>query len=255
MYLLDRAFCEGLAFYKISVCQLYDLGLIFQKVKTDLAPFAVVVCPIRVDCGGDFFILLLLRNQPQLQNMKDLMPDHMVHHLFQRPLIRALRTAGPAALEQNGEIFKADTLSQIVDASTGHADCVALLQQRLFPEAELFKSLLYPLGLYPAPEDSGVIPMIVMTDVERAFMEIPVGVSFGTWVEIFSAAIFDRRGQVRLSGLLAAMLSLGKGFDGLPCILTMLPDKTYLFSCGEKLLKNESLKTAFSLVKMTKGKM
>ena len=57
--LLDRAFCERLAFGKISVCQLYDLGLVFQKVKTDLAPFAVVVCPIGVDCGGDFFVFLL----------------------------------------------------------------------------------------------------------------------------------------------------------------------------------------------------
>ena len=52
--LLDRAFCERLAFDKISVCQLYDFGLVLQKVKTDLAPFAVVVCPIGVDCGGDF---------------------------------------------------------------------------------------------------------------------------------------------------------------------------------------------------------
>ena len=51
---LNRTFCERLAFGKISVCQLYDLGLVFQKVKTDLSPFAVVVCPIGVDCGGDF---------------------------------------------------------------------------------------------------------------------------------------------------------------------------------------------------------
>ena len=52
--LLDRTFYKGLALDKISVCQRYDLGLIFRKVKTDLAPFAVVVCPIRVDCGGVF---------------------------------------------------------------------------------------------------------------------------------------------------------------------------------------------------------
>ena len=52
--LLDRAFCERLAFDIISVCQLYDPDLVFQKVKTDLAPVAVVVCPIGVDCGGDF---------------------------------------------------------------------------------------------------------------------------------------------------------------------------------------------------------
>lgn len=51
---LDRALCERLAFDKISVRQLYDFRLTFQKVKTDLAPFAVVVCPIGVDCGGDF---------------------------------------------------------------------------------------------------------------------------------------------------------------------------------------------------------
>ena len=60
LYFLDRAFCDRLAFGKISVCQLYDLRLIFQKVKTDLAPFAVLVCSIRVDCGGDFFVFLLL---------------------------------------------------------------------------------------------------------------------------------------------------------------------------------------------------
>ena len=58
--LLDRAFCERLALDKSSVCQLYDFRLIFQKVKTDLAPVAVVVCPIGVDCGGDFFVFLLL---------------------------------------------------------------------------------------------------------------------------------------------------------------------------------------------------
>lgn len=52
--LLDRAFCERLALDKISVCQLYDFRLIFQKVKTDLAPVAVEVCPIGVDCGGVF---------------------------------------------------------------------------------------------------------------------------------------------------------------------------------------------------------
>ena len=57
---LDRAVCERLAFGKISVRQLYDLRLVFQKIKTDLAPFAVVVCPIRVDCNGDFFVFLLL---------------------------------------------------------------------------------------------------------------------------------------------------------------------------------------------------
>ena len=54
--LLDRAFCERLTFDKISVCQLYDLSLVFQKVKTDLAPVAVVVCPIGVDCGGVFLL-------------------------------------------------------------------------------------------------------------------------------------------------------------------------------------------------------
>lgn len=53
--LQDRALCERLAFGKISVRQLYDFRLTFQKVKTDLAPVAVVVCPIGVDCGGDFF--------------------------------------------------------------------------------------------------------------------------------------------------------------------------------------------------------
>ncbi len=55
------------------------------------------------------------------------MPGQMLHHLFQRPLIRTLRTACPAALEQNGEILKADALPPIADASAGHADCVAFL--------------------------------------------------------------------------------------------------------------------------------
>lgn len=117
--LLDRAFCERMAFGKISVRQLCDLGLIFQKFKTDLAPVAVVVCPIGVDCGGDFFVFLLLRDQPQLQNMKDLVPGQMLHHLFQCTLICTFRTAGPAALEQHGEIFKADALPPITDAPAG----------------------------------------------------------------------------------------------------------------------------------------
>ena len=43
-----------------NTINLDDLRLIFQKIKTDLAPFAVVVCPIRVDCGGVFFVFLLL---------------------------------------------------------------------------------------------------------------------------------------------------------------------------------------------------
>ena len=85
--------------------------------------------------------------------MKDLVPGQMLHHLFQRPLIRALSATGSAALEQHGEILEAGASPPITDAPAGHADCVTFLQKCLFPKAERFKSLPYPLGLNPAPED------------------------------------------------------------------------------------------------------
>ena len=121
--------------------------------------------------------------------MKDLMPGQMLHHLFQRPLIRTFCTAGSAALEQHGEIFIADTLPPIADAPAGHADCVAFLQKCLFPKAERFKSLLYPLGLNPAPENRCVFPAVIMADIGIAFKEISIVVSFCARVKICPAAV------------------------------------------------------------------
>ena len=128
--------------------------------------------------------------------MKHLMFCQVLHHLFQRPLIRALRSACSAALEQHGEVFKADALFPVADAPAGHANRVALFQQRLFPKAEPFKSLLHPFGFDPAPKDGGIIPAVVLTDVGIAFMDISVGISFRARIEFRPTAILDRRGKI-----------------------------------------------------------
>ena len=59
--LTDCDFCKDVRSAQIAVCQIYDLRCSGRKVKTDFAPFIVVVCIpmycfVLVCSDGDFFV-------------------------------------------------------------------------------------------------------------------------------------------------------------------------------------------------------
>ena len=57
---LDISYCclsKDIGFYRVPICQFDDLRCAAFKIKPKLTQFAVVVCLIQVDSGGNFFVI------------------------------------------------------------------------------------------------------------------------------------------------------------------------------------------------------
>ena len=54
----------------------------------------------------------------------------------------------------------------------GHADCQPLFKQGLFPVVQLIKSSLHLFCLYAVPEDVGVVPSIIKSNIFARFLAV-----------------------------------------------------------------------------------
>ena len=50
--------CKAICFYRVPISKPDDLCCVVLKINLNLAPFAVAVCLVFVDCGGDFLFAL-----------------------------------------------------------------------------------------------------------------------------------------------------------------------------------------------------
>ena len=80
----------------------------------------------------------------------------------------------------------------------GHADCQPLFKQGLFPVVQLIKSSLHLFCLYAVPEDVGVVPSIIKSNIFARFLAVLI--CHIEWLLIADTSnnsqIFFRKGKV-----------------------------------------------------------
>lgn len=124
---------------------------LFHQIKLNFSPFTVVVYLIGVDSGGDFFAFTLdgFLLEPHAMELAKL--NKLKRQLFDRTLISTLRAGCTAALKQRGQCFKGCLRTHTADATTVHANGVALLQQGLVAIRELPEGLIHLFRFHACP--------------------------------------------------------------------------------------------------------
>ena len=92
-------FCKHMAAHRIPLRQPNNLRCVAYEVKPNLAPLAVAVCLILVDCGGDFLFCSLHRFSFEADGVERTGLHQQDSQFLHRPPIRSLRAAGGTALK------------------------------------------------------------------------------------------------------------------------------------------------------------
>ena len=121
----NRRLCKDVGLYRVPLRQPDDLHCAGCKVKSDLSPFAVVVCLIQVDRGGDLFVPFAALGLLQRRGMDKPAFQQLQAQLVKRPPVESLRATGGCTLEIHRQVLKGRLRGQRADASTGHAEAFA----------------------------------------------------------------------------------------------------------------------------------
>ncbi len=98
--------CKAICFYRVPISKPDDLCCVVLKINLNLAPFAVAVCLVFVDCGGDFSFCAW----PWISVSAGQHGAHLrqpeIRQLVHRFPIGSFCTAGSAALKHDCQFFK-----------------------------------------------------------------------------------------------------------------------------------------------------